>query len=99
MFKRRLSRLRTASFVIFTVSIVYFLEAFLRYFLIASNSEIQYALHKNSRILLARLTRTRQKLEDSSKFGTFDSKYSNSKFSSSHLQACQITVVDIENGD
>merc|ERR1711879_59980 len=57
MFKRRLSRLRTASFVIFVASVVYFLEALLRHILIASPGNIKYELHKNSRILLARLTR------------------------------------------
>ena len=83
MFKRRLSRLRTTSFVIFSVSIIYFLEAVLRYFLISENSELQYALHKNSRILLARLTRTKQKQLQN------DNKVENGY--------CQITVPDVEN--
>lgn len=92
MFKRRLSRLRTTSFVIFVVSIVYFLEAFLRYFLITNKSEIQYALHKNSRILLARLARTKHHAnQHAAEFRKFE------PVPSANSLTCQITVVDIEN--
>ena len=87
MFKRRLSRLRTVSFVIFTVSIIYFLEAFLRYFLVDNTSEIEYVLHKNSRILLARLSRTQ-----------IESKNQELKYSKiPNFSSCQITVADIDD--
>lgn len=60
MFRRRLSRLRTASFVIFVASVVYFIESLLRYTLFNNDasdpSSLTGIIHKNSRILLNRLT-------------------------------------------
>lgn len=61
MFRRRLSRLRTASLVIFVASIVYFIEYLLRHMIFNSTwrSEIDAHIHRNSRILLYRLTESK----------------------------------------